>query len=527
MPSTYDVVVIGAGHNGLTCACYLARAGLSVLAVDQYHVVGGMTTTEEITLPGFRSDLHAFGYQFANLSPVPNELGLADHGFELIRPDVNFTQIFPDGGSISMYRSADATAESIGRYSKKDGETWRGLADRFVRARSQIADWMNSAPPSQADSAAALARMPQGADEYKFELQSTRSWGNETFESEEARIFLGAFACHASVGPDDVGGAHLAWLFTSLIQDQGNRAVKGGMHNLSLALASYLRSKGGDVRTSAAVKSVKVVDGRAVGVVLADGEEIAARHAVASNVDPRQLIVDLLGEEVVGSDLVQRMNRYEWGDAYMVVYLALDGPLAYRAGADAGRSAYVHPAPPSLEYLARIYTECRSGILPAAPLVVMCNDAAVDPTRAPPDKAVMKLIAHNVPYEIKGDATGRIAARTWDAAKEPYADHIVDMIVDAYAPNLRDRILKRVVHSPVDMERAMPSAVRGTVAHGAFVPYQMGSLRPLPELGQYRSPIPNVYLCGSGSHPGGGVSMAPGRNAARVIVDDLRRSQRA
>ena len=524
MSAAYDAVVIGAGHNGLTCACYLANAGLSVLAVDQYHTVGGMTTTEEITQPGFRSDLHAFGYQFANLSVAPQELSLADHGLELIRPAVNFTQVFPDGGSISMYRSVDGTACSIAKQSKRDADTWRSLADEFVQARDRIAAWMNNPPSSFAEATTALAAMPHGMDEYRFELQSMRSWGNQMFEAEATRTFLGAFACHGSVGPDDAGGAHLAWLFTTLIQDQGNRVVKGGMHNLSLALASHLRSKGGEIRTGARVHRIHVNNGRAVGVVLADGEEIPVKRVVASNVDPRQLVVDFLGPDVVGTDLVQRIEHYEWGDGYLVMYLALDGPLTYRAGADAGRSAYVHPAPPSLEYLARIYTECRSGLLPAHPLVVMCNDAAVDPTRAPSGKAVMKLIAHNVPYQIEGDATGRIGARDWDGAKEPYADYLIDMLTDTYVPNLKDRILKRVVHSPVDMERLMPSAVRGTVAHGAFLPYQMGASRPLPELGQYRTPVSNVYLCGSGSHPGGGVSMAPGRNAALRIVTDLQAS---
>jgi phytoene dehydrogenase-like protein len=133
----------------------------------------------------------------------------------------------------------------------------------------------------------------------------------------------------------------------------------------------------------------------------------------------------------------------------------------------------------------------------------------------------MKIVANNVPYNIKGDATGKIAARSWQGAKEPYADHIIDLITAGYIPNLKRLILKRVVHSPVDMEQRILSAVRGTVTHGAFLPYQMGALRPIPELGHYRTPVDNVYLCASGSHPGGGVTMAPGRNAARVILADL------
>jgi phytoene dehydrogenase-like protein len=521
MPETFDAIVIGAGHNGLTCACYLARAGLRTLVLDQYHTVGGMATTEEVTLPGFRSDMHAFGFQFANLSPVPDELGLQNFGFELIRPEINYSQVFPDGGIISMHRDVSDTVACIGRYSKRDGETWRRLAADFVRAKDSIARWMNSPPAPLADETARLAHMPHGMDDYRAGLQSVRSWGNEHFAAEETRVFLGAFACHASVAPDDAGGGHLAWLFTSLIQDLGNRAVKGGMHQLPLALAAYLRLHGGEIRTNARVRQIVVERGRAVAVRLADGEEIHVSGIVASNADPRQLIVDFLGTEQVGAELVAKIERYEWGDGYMTIYLALDGPVTYHAGAGAQRSPYVHATTPSLEYLARIYTECRSGQLPAAPLVLMCNDSVIDPSRAPAGKAVMKMIVHNVPYEIRGDATGKIRGCTWDKVKEPYADYLIDHLTKTYAPNLCDVILKRVVHSPVDLERLMVSAVRGTVIHGASMPYQLGSLRPTPELGQYRTPVPNVYLCGAGSHPGGGITMAPGRNAAHAILADL------
>ena len=396
------------------------------------------------------------------------------------------------------------------------------MAEQFVQQKDQIAAWMNSPPSTLAAATARLPQMPHGMDEYRFELQSLRSWTNEVFEAEETRLFIGALACHAGVGPDDAGGAHLAWLFASLVQVFGNRVVKGGMHNLPLALAEYLRSRGGQIRTGARVQKIVLTDDHAVAVRLADGEEIGVHQLVVSNTDPRQVIVNFLGEERLGPDLIQSMQRYEWGDAYFVIYLALDGPLTYGAGAAAARSAYVHPTPPTMAYLSRIYTECRGGMLPAAPLVLMCNDSAIDPDRAPAGKAVMKLIALNVPYEIRGDATGRIQGVTWDAVKEAYADYLIELITDGYVPDLRQRILKRVVNSPVDMERVFPSAVRGTVSHGAFLPYQSGSLRPLPQLGQYRTPVPNVYLCGSGSHPGGGISMAPGRNAAHIILGDLK-----
>lgn len=522
MSTPYDAIVIGAGHNGLTCACYLARVGMRTLVLDQYHTVGGMATTEEITLPGFRSDVHAFGFQFANLSPVPAELDLAKFGFELIRPEINYSQVFPDGGILSMHREVDETVASIDRYSRRDGETWRRLADDFVRAKDSIAAWMNSPPESLVDSMQQMVRMPHGMDEYRAGLQSVRSWANEQFESEEVRVFLSGFACHASVAPDDAGGGHLAWLFTSLLQCLGNRAVKGGMHHLPLALAACFEAQGGEVRTGARVAKILVEGGRAVGVRLADGEEIrvADEGVVASNADPRQLIVDFLGAENVGTELVGKMQRYEWGDGYMTIYLALDGPMTYHAGPDAQRSPYVHATPASLEYLARVYAECRSGLLPAFPFVLMCNDSVIDPSRAPTGQAVMKMIVHNVPYEIRGDATGCIRGRTWEEVKEAYADYLIEHLSATYAPDLKRRILKRVVHSPRDLERLMVSAVRGTVIHGAFLPYQVGSQRPLPEISGYRMPVPNVYLCGAGAHPGGGITMAPGRNAANVILAD-------
>ncbi|MGD9502682.1 MAG: phytoene desaturase family protein, partial [Methyloceanibacter sp.] len=489
------------------------------------HTVGGMATTEEITLPGFRSDMHAFGFQFANLSPAPQELGLAGHGLELLRPEINYSQVFPDGGIISMHRGVDDTVASIGRYSRKDAETWRKLAADFVATKDQVAAWMNSPPDSLLRETEQLVRQPGGFDQYRAGLQSYRSWANELFEREETRLFIGGWACHVSLSPDDAGGGHMASLFATLLQDVGNRAVKGGMHHLPLALAACLRAHGGAIRTGARVAKILVERGRATGVRLTDGETIAIARdgVVASNADPRQLVVDLLGEEVVGPELVAKMERYEWGDGYMTIYLALDAPVTYKAGPDAQASPYVHATPASLEYLAQIYAECRSGFLPAAPFVLMCNDSVIDPCRAPAGKAVMKMIVHNVPYEIRGDTAGRIGARSWDDVKEAYADYLIDRITETYAPTLKESILKRVVHSPVDIERLMVSAVRGTVTHGAFLPYQVGSQRPVPELAQYRAPVANVYLCGSGSHPGGGITMAPGRNAAQTILRDLSR----
>jgi len=174
-----------------------------------------------------------------------------------------------------------------------------------------------------------------------------------------------------------------------------------------------------------------------------------------------------------------------------------------------------------LDPVAKASIECRGGELPGTPLVVSWNDSAIDPTRAPEGKHLKKFVVLGVPYEILGDATGRIQERDWYAAKEAYADYLIDRITADYMPDLKEKLLKRVAHSPLDLERKLSSAVHGTICHGAMLPYQTGSMRPIPELGEYRCPVENVYLCGSGSHPGPGVSMAPGRNAAQTIFSDL------
>ena len=260
---------------------------------------------------------------------------------------------------------------------------------------------------------------------------------------------------------------------------------------------------------------------RATAVRLTSGEEIPVRELVVSNVDPAHLVIHLLGAGMVGQEIVEKMEHYEWGDSVFVMFVALESPIDYKAGPAARQSAHVHLTEPSLDFFAGVYLQCRGGALLAAPMIVSWNDSTIDPSRAPAGKALMKFVVLSVPYVITGDATGRVSTRSWDEAREPYADYLIDLITANSIPNLKRKILKRVAHSPADISRKIISAVRGTLGQGAFLPYQNGSLRPIPELGRYKTPVPNVYLCSSGSHPGPGVSMVPGRNAAQVIFSDL------
>jgi len=282
-----------------------------------------------------------------------------------------------------------------------------------------------------------------------------------------------------------------------------------------------LRAHGGEFRTRAKATEIVIEEGKAKGVRLESGEFIAVDGVVASNADPRHLVLDLIGEDAVGAAVTAKIKRYEWGDSFFVIYAALDRPIHYRAGPAADAAAYVHAAGDSFEELATMFAECRAGLLPVAPMVGIINEGAMDPSRAPEGKGLMKFVLHFVPYRVKGDAAGRISGTDWDEIKEAYADRMIDLITERYLP-LRDRIVARTVQSPLDLERRLPSAVHGTHQHGAFLPYQVGSMRPIPEFGQYRSSVPNIYLCGAGGHPGSGVTMAAGRNAAQVICADLK-----
>ena len=521
MSTNYDAIVIGAGHNGLTCACYLAKAGLKTVVLEQNSRIGGLSTTEEITQAGFHSDVHAFGYQFASLSPAAAELDLQAHGLELITPDIPFSHVFPDGDGVYMSRAIEATVETIAMRSQHDAQQWQTLYESWLASKDNIIRAFNSPPSAQSDYLALLESLPNGLDEYRFDLQTMRRFCDDHFELDKIKCLLGSFGLHTTLSPDDAGSGRTAWLFDCIIQDFGNRPVRGGMGNLSGALAKSLITAGGDIVTNASVERIVTENHQAKALQLRSGDTIDVNGVVASSADPATLVLKLLGEDVVGKTIAEKMRRYEWGVATMVLYLALDGPLEFRAGPAAASAAYIHISQPTLNTLSRVAAESLAGMLPSEPFMLICNDSVVDPSRVPAGKGLIKIMVYGMPYHIRGDAGGDIAARDWSEAKQPYADRIIDMLNRDYIPNLKSSIIARVVHSPIDQENKVSTAVGGTNAHGATPPYQIGAMRPIAELGQYRAPVKNLYLCGAGSFPCPGISFMPGRNAAQVILGDL------
>jgi beta-carotene ketolase (CrtO type) len=292
----------------------------------------------------------------------------------------------------------------------------------------------------------------------------------------------------------------MSYLFSTVMQDGGNNVVKGGFGNLPQALAKYLESKGGRIMTNAGVEKILIdkEQGRAVGVRFDNGKMIEVKRVVASSTDPSTLILDLIGEDYVEERVARRIKKMEWGDATMEVYLALDERAQYYAGTEVTQFAQIHFSEPTLDYFSKIYYECRGGKLPSEPLPIMSNDSVCDPSRVLMGKHLIKFLILNVPYKIKNDITVSTAKANsnridWNYVKEEYGDHIIDIMAKKYIPNLKKAILKRVMLSPVDFESRSTTSKYGTLSCGAVLPYQKSSMRPIPELANYRVPAISTY----------------------------------
>lgn len=508
----YDAIIIGAGHNGLTCACYLARAGMRVLVAEAKDAIGGMTTTSELVMPGFWTDVHASGYQLANLSSAAEELDLASYGLELIRPDVSLSKVFPDQRCLSIRATLDDSCASIAAFSPLDAERWRSLFAGYLDQKKQLRQELESPPLAPGAQLTTLAHGATGQERLRFHFQSVRSWAREQFASDAMRDLMADFAAHAGFAPDDAGGAAFAYLFLSVIQDTGNRVVKGGMGQLPAALAACLQHHGGEISSGVAVDQIQVDRGAATGVVLANGEQVRAR-CVVSSAHPRHLILHLLRNAGLDQQVVDAIDDYELGVSQMGIYLALSGPVTYLAGDDAATATQVHLIPPSTDALAEVFRQIRSDQLPEQPSLFLVNEAALEPSRVPPGKSSLKIILTTVPYAVD-----------WASERARYAQQVIDQIARTYIPDLKEKIIGTVIMSPVDYEVDLSSAIQGTVTHGAMPLYQQGAMRPMLQLGQYRGPVERLYLCGAGSHPGPGVSMMPGHNAARVVLGDTHKN---
>ncbi|HXF83610.1 MAG TPA: NAD(P)/FAD-dependent oxidoreductase [bacterium] len=526
--TSYDAVVIGGGHNGLVTAAYLARGGLRVLVLERRPVLGGAAATEELW-PGYRVSTAA--YLCGLLAPrVIADLDLERHGYRIFPKDPAFFSPFPDGRALFVWRDDRRTAEEISRFSRRDAERYPEYEALLERLAAFVEPWLLRTPPDlvrrRLGDLAGLARLgwdllrlpPRDlAQAVRIATQSARDFLDAWFESSELKASLATDGVIGARGGPSTPGTAYVLFHHCMGQAAGKRGlwgfVRGGMGGLSAAIAAAARERGAEIRTGAEVERVLVREGRAEGVVLRGGEEIRAR-IVASSADPKVTFLRLAPD--VDAEFRREIEAIRTAGVAMKINLALDGLPSFTAcpGEAPGpqHRATIHIGP-SMAYIDRAWQEAQEGRPSGQPFCEVTIPTTYDPELAPPGRHLMNIFVQYAPYHL--------AHGHWDELKEAVADRAIETI-EAYAPGLKDRILHRQVHSPLDLERDF-ALTGGDIFHGEMTPDRLFFMRPVPGWAGYRTPIRGLYLCGAGAHPGGGVMGAPGHNAARTILGDLRR----
>ncbi len=527
MSRQYDAVIIGAGHNGLVAAALLAKAGQKVLVLEQRAVLGGAAATEE-SFSGFKYNTGAADAGMFR-PEIVSALELEKHGLEFIEGEAAVFAPQLDGKSFTIWRDTEKSVQEIAQFSQRDAAKFpqyvkftRKLADVLAAMAlrtppalphtraGELLPWASVALQVRRlggrDMMALLRTLPMTATEFL----------NEWFEHKTLKAALGAPAVAGSMqGPQSAGTA-----FTLLYQHMGgenggfvsSRFVRGGMGTLSEALANAARAHGAETRLGAGVERIVLKNDKAVGVI-AGGEEISA-SVVASSADPRRTLFGLVGAPELEPRVMQRVRNIKFRGTTAKVNLAVSELPNFTGSMDGAAHLSGHIVIcPDLDYLERAFDNAKYGEISANPYLDITIPSILDNSLAPAGKHVISITAHYAPYNLKnGD---------WDSQRQAFADRVIDTL-NEYAPNVRKSILHCQAITPLDYEREY-GLTGGDIHHGQMGLDQILFMRPIPGYGQYRMPIENLYLCSAGAHPGGGVTGAPGYNAARAILKDLKR----
>jgi phytoene dehydrogenase-like protein len=528
MPQRYDAIVIGGGHNGLVHAAYLAKAGKKVVVLERRHVLGGAAVTEEV-FPGFRFSV--FSYVVSLLRPeIIRDLDLPRFGLEILPLDGTFTPL--DGDYLWRMDDHGRSIREIARHSRADAEAYEQFGRdmqalcRFVRpilsmlppdpAKPDIKDLLNllflgkrlRALPYE-DRYNLIQLMTMSAADYLDQWFETPALKGTMSASGIIGTFLGVRSpgtayvlLHHYMG--EIDGAFRAWGF-----------AKGGTGGISNAIGASAKALGVEIRTEAPVGRILVKNGKTTGVVLGSGDEIQA-DIVASSLDPRQTFVRLLEPGQLPDEFLEEVRRYKFRGSSGKVNLALDALPEFTCLPGAG--AHLRGAisiSPSVEYMERAYDEAKYGAFSRRPYIDIVIPSLTDPSVAPPGKHVMSCFVQYAPYNLKE------GAQDWDRQREAFGDTVVDTIAER-APNLKKIILHRQVLTPLDIER-MTGLSEGNIFQGELSLEQLFFLRPVAGYARFRTPLRNLYMCGSATHPGGGIMGAPGRLAALEVLKDWKR----
>src|SRR6266536_2371490 len=524
MANTYDAIVIGGGHNGLTHAAYLARAGKKVLVLERRHVLGGAAVTEEV-FPGFKFSVCS--YVVSLLRPeIIRDLDLPRHGLEILPLDGTFTPM-PSGDYLWRVNDHGKTHREIARHSRLDAEAY----DEFGKAMPAICRFvkpiLGMVPPDPTglnpkdfSKLLSLARRFQqlpSDDRYNLVQLMTMSAADfldQWFETDvlkatmSASGIIGTFLGVRSPGTAYVLLHHYMGEIDGAFRSWG--LSRGGTGAISHAIADAAREAGAEIRTQAPITKIILQNGQAKGAVLENGDEIYA-DVISSSVDPRLTFMKMVGEEYLPGDFVDDIKRYKFRGSSGKVNLALDGLPDFKSMP--GTGTHLRGAisiSPSVEYMERAYDDAKYGRYSRRPYIDIVIPSLTDPSICPPGKHVMSCFVQYAPYNLKEG--------TWDEKREEFGDTVIETIAE-HAPNIRDIILHRQVVTPLDLEREFGLS-EGNIFQGELTLEQLFFLRPAPGWAQYRSPIKNLYMCGSATHPGGGIMGASGRNAALAILKD-------
>lgn len=520
----YDAIIIGGGHNGLTAAAYLAKAGKQVLVLERRHLVGGAAVTEEL-YPGFKYTVYS--YVISLLPPrIIQDLELPKHGLHILPLEGSFTPM-EDGNYIANYPDEDDTLDEIRRHSRRDAAIYPVFSNMMYDLARAVKPILTMVPPDPANPGlSGLKTLTAFGSHFKslgkeklYWLTKIMTMSAYDFLSEwfETDVLIASIAqvgiIGTFLGPKSPGTAYVL-LHYYLGELDGASSTwgiqRGGTGGVSEAIASAARSFGAEIRCNASVQQVIVKNGKAVGVALENGDEIYAK-TIVSGCDPKVTFRKLVEEKELPSDLVEAIDNFKFRGSSGKVNLALDGLPDFPAMQDKALIRAMQEICPSVDYLEKAYDDAKYGSFSKRPLLGCVIPSAVDPSMAPPGKHVMSIFVQYASYNMP-DHGNR------DQQREAFGKAVIDTLAE-FSPNIKDLILHKQVITPWDIERVI-GITEGNISHGELMIDQLFFMRPTPGWSKYRTPIRNYYQCGSGTHPGGGIMGTPGRLAAAEILKD-------